>query len=157
MVDKKVTSFKIERHHSHSWSYEYTIDGKHRDIIASSKEELRQKVLERGFPWDGGRDTKDDKSVHNEDVFYISSGRIAKSEDEVKRKVLEKGPFISDKRGSGNNKTCPYCGEKISYNDSRCPHCKTKLRAKKTYYDNYDYVDDEPFFDEFDVDDRGWH
>lgn len=51
MVDKKVTSFKIERHHSHSWSYEYTIDGKHRDIIADSLPELKKIVLARGFPW----------------------------------------------------------------------------------------------------------
>ena len=51
MVEKKVTSFKIERHHSHSWSYEYTIDGKHRDIIADSLPELKKIVLARGFPW----------------------------------------------------------------------------------------------------------
>ena len=59
MVDKKVTSFRIERHHSHSWSYEYTIDGKKRDITASSAYELKNKVLERGFPWD-------DEKVPNE-------------------------------------------------------------------------------------------
>ena len=49
---KKVTSFRIERHLSHSYSYEYTIDGKHRDIIADSLPELKKKVLARGLPWE---------------------------------------------------------------------------------------------------------
>ena len=59
MSDKKVTSFKIERHHSHSWSYEYTIDGKHRDIIADSLQELKKIVLARGFPWEYEVDLND--------------------------------------------------------------------------------------------------
>ena len=59
MVAKKVTSFRIERHHSHSWSYEYTVDGKHRDIIADSLPELKKIVLARGFPWEYEVDLND--------------------------------------------------------------------------------------------------
>lgn len=59
MSDKKVTSFKIERHHSHSWSYEYTIDGKHRDIIADSLHDLKKIVLARSLPWEYEVDLND--------------------------------------------------------------------------------------------------
>ena len=156
MVDKKVTSFRIERHHSHSWSYEYTIDGKHRDIIASSKDELRQKVLEKGFPWDDGRDEEDEKRANNR-VINISGGTISKSEDELKRELERKSILnekIVPKQGRG---TCPYCGEKVSDKDYRCPHCMAKLRSEKNYYDNYDDVDIWEALGENNLDDRGWH
>ena len=73
--NNKVSSYTINCHHKYSWSYEYTIDGKKRDIIASSAYELKNKVLERGFPWD-------DEKVPNEKTVKhipIPSERVLRS------------------------------------------------------------------------------
>ena len=52
-INHNVASYTIICHLKFSWSYQYeTIDGKKRDITASSANELKDKVLERGFPWD---------------------------------------------------------------------------------------------------------
>lgn len=53
MESKKISSFKIVKHHTYSWSYNYkTIDGKKRDISGSSLENLKKQVLDMGLPWD---------------------------------------------------------------------------------------------------------
>lgn len=52
MVNKKLTDFKIVRHHTYSWSYIYKIDGKKRDITGSSIENLKKQVLDMALPWD---------------------------------------------------------------------------------------------------------
>ena len=52
-MDKKdVYSFKIVQHHKHSWSYNYTINGKKRDISGSSLHDLKRQVLNLNLPWD---------------------------------------------------------------------------------------------------------
>ena len=108
MANKYVSSYKIECHHKFSWSYEYTIDGKKRDIIASSVDELKEKVLERGFPWD------DEIVPKSKEVIIIR--------------------------------------ERLKYSNDYENSSKTNRR----YYED-DYVYDEPFYDDIDVDDRGWH
>lgn len=75
-TNHNVSSYAIICHLKFSWSYQYeTIDGKKRDITASSANELKRMVLERGFPWDD-KNVPEEKPVkyipmHDND-YYIS-------------------------------------------------------------------------------------
>lgn len=58
--------YKIKRNASYSWSYIYK-NGKSRELWSNSKENLKEKVLSYGFPWD---DKKVPKGVPHSEINY---------------------------------------------------------------------------------------
>lgn len=68
-TNHNVSSYAIICHLKFSWSYQYeTIDGKRRDITASSADELKNIVLERGFPWDD-KNVPEEKPVKHIPIY----------------------------------------------------------------------------------------
>ena len=79
MAKEKVTDYKIEQHNN-AWSYLYVTERGRGNIIASSVDELRQKVLTRDLPWN-------DKSVltdvsKNNSNFNVRIEALRKINDE---------------------------------------------------------------------------
>ena len=71
MTKDKISSFKIVKHNSFSWSYVYIINGKKRDIHGDSLHDLRKKVSVRGLPWDDENFPEDKINKNDYDSLKI--------------------------------------------------------------------------------------
>ena len=121
-LNNEVFSYVIKRYSPFSFRYEYTLDGQQRYIFASSTDELKEKVLERGFPWD-------DERIPNEKKF---STRKRYNFDKME---------TNSKRSTVKTIICPYCEKEVGEDDSRCPYCMAKLKSnthsREHHYDKY--------------------